>query len=152
MEAAVAIIAAITALCAVILGPLVSIWTAQVQARVAVLSTNRQAWIDSLRELIAEYFAIANYVHASDWAERALAEHHERMGRLSYLNAKIRLMLNPEEEDHKGLLVALGELALLCSNAPKVRNKDLWHRHHNDAMTLSQKILKREWERVKRVK
>lgn len=151
MEATLAIIAAVTALGAVILGPLVSLWAAKKQANVSVLSANRQAWINALRDCMAEYFATANYIHATDWSEHPLSEHHEKMARLAFLNSKIRLMLNPDEDDHKALVRALGEFALLCSSAPKKKDKPAWHRHHDDSMTLTQSILKREWQRVKNV-
>lgn len=61
MAQTVAIISAVTALFAVLLGPLVSIWAAQRQSRVAVLSANRQAWINALRDLISEYISISRH-------------------------------------------------------------------------------------------
>jgi hypothetical protein len=46
---ALAILSAATALIAVVLGPLVSLWAARRQSRVTVLSANRQAWINMNR-------------------------------------------------------------------------------------------------------
>lgn len=151
MEAALAIIAAVTALGAVILGPLVSLWAAQKQAKVTVLSANRQAWINSLRDSVSEYFATANYIHATDWGTHPHSEHHERMARLAYLSSKIRLMVNPDEDDHKALVRALGEFALLCADATRTKDKAAWHLKHDSSMQLTQSILKREWQRVKNI-
>lgn len=151
MDTTLALIAAITALAAVLLGPLVSIWSAQKQANVSVISTNRQAWINALRDSVAEYLSIANYVHVADWRERPESEYNEKMDRLSFLLSKIRLMLNPNEDDHKNLAKSLSGFAMLCANARDEKDKDKWHLAHNDSLALTQAILKREWERVKRV-
>lgn len=80
MAETVAIVSAVTALFAVALGPLVSMWAAQRQSRVTVLSANRQAWINTLRELIAEYISISGLVHAGDWSTRTEIEFDQKNG------------------------------------------------------------------------
>ena len=61
----IAVISAVTALLAVLLSPLVSLWSAQRQSRVTVLSANRQAWINTLRDLIAEYISITGLMQGN---------------------------------------------------------------------------------------
>ena len=154
MTETVALISAITALCAVLLGPLVSMWATHRQTRVAVLSGNRQAWINALRDLIAEYLSISALVHAGDWSERTEIEFDEKLQRLKLLNVKIRLMLNPNEADHQQLADLIGELVLTMggrASAGDKRDAQKARDIHNRLLPLSQSVLKREWERVKRV-
>lgn len=150
----IAVISAVTALLAVLLSPLVSLWAAQRQSRVTVLSANRQAWINTLRDLIAEYISITGLVHAGDWSSRTEIEFDQKMERLSLLSAKVRLMLNPKEEDHQRLGQLLGELLLTMGGRAAAGDKREAQRARmlvDELVPLSQSILKREWERVKRV-
>jgi hypothetical protein len=154
MAETIAIISAVTALCAVLLGPLVSMWTVQRQSRVAVLSTNRQAWINALRDLISEYISISGLIHAGDWSNRTEIEFDQKMERLALLSSKIRLMLNPKEDDHQRLSKLLGDLLLTMggrATAGDKRDAQTARKLVNELVPLSQSVLKREWERVKRV-
>ena len=150
MVEALAILSAATALFAVILGPLVSLWAAQRQSRVAVLSANRQAWINTLRDLLAECMAISSFIHIADWSERKQSEFDEKMERFALVVSKIRLMLNPNEQDHQRMNEMLGEL---LKSMRSLQEKDAVKGAQlmKDFVPLSQTILKREWERVKRV-
>jgi hypothetical protein len=145
-----AILSAATAIIAVVMGPLVSLWAARRQSRVTVLSANRQAWINTLRDLIAECMAISGFIHIADWSDRKQSEFDEKMERFALLVAKIRLMLNPNEQDHKRLSEMLGQL---MNSMRSLNEKDpvKGAQLMKDFLSLSQTILKREWERVKRV-
>jgi hypothetical protein len=150
----IAVISAVTALLAVLLSPLVSLWAAQRQSRVTVLSANRQAWINTLRDLIAEYISITDLMHAGDWSSRTEIEFDQKMERLALLSAKVGLMINPKEEDHqrldqllRGLLLTMGGRAAAGERRDAQKARTLI----KDLVPLSQSILKREWERVKRV-
>ena len=144
-----ALIAAITALLAVILGPLVTVWVTQRQSRIALRSQNRQAWINSLRDCIAEYVSLASVglTHSSQKDLQARAKE------LMLLESKILLMLNPKEEDHQRLILLLVEcraaIAKSIRSQPASDTDDVFL-HLNKVIPLSQTILKREWERVKR--
>jgi hypothetical protein len=150
MVEALAILSAATALFAVILGPLVSLWAARRQSRVTVLSANRQAWINTLRDLLAECMAISGFIHIADWSDRKQSEFDEKMERFALVVSKIRLMLNPKEQDHKRLSEMLGEL---MNSIRSLKEKDAVKGAQlmKDFVPLSQTILKSEWERVKRV-
>ncbi len=153
MNEALALISAITALCAVVLGPLVSLWAAQRQSRVAVLSANRQAWINALRDLIAECMSTSGLIHLADWSNRSQAEFEAKMERLTFLISKIRLMLNPKEEDHQRLVELLSTLlkSLGGRMAGDPKDAEAGSKAIKELVPLSQAILKREWERVKLV-
>jgi len=154
MSEAIALIAAITALCSVVLGPLVSLWVAQKQAGVSVLSGNRQAWINTLRDHISEFLAILAVVHAGEWSDRTEKEYDEELKRLMLVGSKIRLMLNPKEEDHERLSGLLTE----AFGTVRARAKDeklnggTGAKLAAEIVPLAQSILKREWERVKQTK
>lgn len=150
----IAVISAVTALLAVLLSPLVSLWAVQRQSRVSVLSSNRQAWINTLRDLIAEYISITGLMHAGDWSSRTEIEFDQKMERLALLRSKVRLMLNPSEDDHQRLGQILGDLLLTMGGRAAAGNKRDAQKARalvEDLVPLSQSILKREWERVKRV-
>lgn len=154
MVETIAIISAVTALLAVLLGPLVSMWATQRQSRVAVLAANRQAWINALRDLISEYVSISGLMHAGDWSKRTEIEFDQKMERLVLLSAKIRLMLNPKEDDHQRLNKILGDLILTIGGRAVASGKKDSEKARmliSELVPLSQTILKREWERVKRV-
>ena len=149
MAEAVAVIAAITALCAVVLGPLVSLWAAQKQTRVAVLANNRQAWINSLRDAFAEFVSLSTNVALVK--DEELVEKVERLG---YVEVRIKLMLNPKEADHQHLMDAV--TAMRIAAAATIRNPTETAKQNliestKKLMPQIQSVLKREWERVKRV-
>jgi len=104
-ENTIAIISAITALCAVLLGPLVSIRTANIKARVAVRSNNRQAWINTLRDTLAEFSSTSRVLGLTNKYEHAIDKTH----RLSFPEEKTRLLLNLNEGDHKSLFESIEE-------------------------------------------
>ncbi len=154
MVETIALVAAVTALCSVLLGPLVSLWVAQKQASVSVLSANRQAWINTLRDQIAEFLSILAVIHAGEWGQRTEKEYDEELKRLILLVSKIKLMLNPKEEDHKRLSSLLSQAA----QTVRARAKDEKLKSAEgvqvgaEVLPLAQSILKREWERVKQAK
>lgn len=148
MTELVALFASITALVSVLLGPLVSIWVAQKQARVSVLSGNRQAWINSLRDQIAEFISVLAVMHSANWTSRTDKDYDDEFKRILLLSFKVQLMLNPEEEDHKKLSDLLVAAQSTLSNA-EGNNSTEGAKITCDIVPLAQSILKREWVRVK---
>ena len=154
MAETIALVAALTALCAVLLGPLVSLWVAQKQVSVSVLSANRQVWINTLRDQLAEFSSILAVIHAGEWAERTEKEYDEELKQMIFLVSKIKLMLNPKEEDHERLSSLLTKAAQTVRARAKDEKVKSTEGVQLDAemLPLSQSILKREWERVKQTK
>ena len=153
MNEIIPIIAATTALCAVLLGPLVSLWAANKQARIALRANNRQAWINTLRDVISDFSSTARMVTLSnDFADR-----FPRAEKLFFLEEKMKLLVNPNEDDHKSLIVEfekarVSAIRIFAADNDKGK-KDSAHEELKDALknitSKSQTILKREWERVK---
>lgn len=141
--------------------------TLQNIAAMNTLKSNRQTWINDLRNTCAQYISailnvqrLNNYYEArkapwlalqaenpeehsrlfADWA----ADHVNAMKEVKFLKAKIELLLNPDEVDSKQLLTAVLEAQNKCDAAGNgaARPCELIVEH-------CQVILKQEWERVK---
>lgn len=153
MNDIVPVIAAATALCAVLLGPLVSLWAANKQARIALRANNRQAWINTLREVISEFSSTARVVSLS----KEFSDRFSRAEKLFFLEEKMKLLVNPKEDDHRALIVEFEKARVAAIRMFSADNdkekKDVAHEELKSALRnitdTSQTILKREWERVK---
>jgi hypothetical protein len=154
----IGVISACTALVASVVGPVVTLVVAKRQINANVLSANRQRWIDTLRDMLAEVVSLlaSGWIITSRWQSRADmtavaadAALLQKLERVVLVQWKIRLLLNPAEGDHQALYQAIETAtARLQSDAP-----DVSERLRADVETiarLAQAILKREWERVKR--
>jgi hypothetical protein len=154
----ISMISACTALVASIVAPFVTLAVARRQFSANVLSANRQKWIESLRDLIAELislFATALVVKL-EWKEnwdrglgplRANPKLIQKLERIVLVQWKIRLLINPTEHDHEQLYLAI------VSAFRRLETVDM-HQADTEAdmdhiATLAQVILKREWQRVK---
>ena len=146
------VVSAITALVAVLFGPLISVYITKKQINSSVLSRNRQEWINRLRNVLAELVTIIQHVppaHAANsiTSQEAIAKHGELTEKIEL----VKLLLNPNETDHQ-------ELVRLISSA-SVQVQDAINRREGKASEMqgaaqrivaqSQGILKREWNRVK---
>jgi hypothetical protein len=127
------------------------------QIYAAVRSSNRQAWINSLRDEIAQCLSISAelLVNASSakWAqqkgvsiENIPPELRPKIFELTKLVALIELRLNPKESDHVELLQNLRALITNIETGALDNNWAL----QRLVIDKSQAILKTEWERVKR--
>jgi len=144
------IIAAATALAAVIIGPFITSRT----SKNAMLGPMRQAWINTLRDTVAEFITV---IHVSPRRQLSGAistqdeiRHATEVARWSQLEAacrlkeKICLLINPKEADHR-------ELVRLVESVYEA------HVEWRDTSTeltairvLTQAILKAEWNVVKK--
>src|SRR4029453_12447975 len=107
----ISLVSACTALVASIVGPLVTLAVARRQFNATVLSANRQKWIETLRDALAELISlfVAALVIKTQWPGAwdkgmgAIAAHPELLGKLERIVVvqwKIRLLMNPTEADH----------------------------------------------------
>jgi phage tail sheath gpL-like len=130
------------------------------------IATKRQAWIDELRRDTAEYLKLAgavwslrrpNVLGSPDEQKKREAEIVETTRREGELGIRIQLRLNPTEQEHKDLVKLFAELKDACAK-PKADASDNeqaedmknFGRKRYDVVDQVQKILKSEWERVKR--
>ena len=154
----VSFISACTALVASILGPLVTIYVARSQIAANVLSVNRQKWIEHFRDLVAslvaQLAAAAGLLEGVDEAARRSFGHDRellaRVENLVLTVTKIRLMLNPLEQDHQNLFATMhAAVAVLRVPRPIDELEPEVEAYVESIVTQTQAILKREWIRVK---
>ncbi len=146
----VSILSLIVAALAVVVGPSVSFIIARRQVRASLEASNkqitapmRQAWINKLRELLAELTSSALHYCAAGFEERTDKEYQ----RVTLLEAHIGLMLNSSEDDHQRLEALIRRMVNEIQY--EKGKKDTFPDVHTEVMALSRTILKREWDRVK---
>lgn len=155
----ISVISACTALVASILGPLVTLSVAKRQFNASVLSANRQRWIETLRDMLAELISllVSALVVKETWqgpwergGHSVVAGNPEllaKLERIVLVQHKIRLLLNPNEDDHVRLYQTI-DIAF-----KRLRDEGLSDAESaadvETIVNLSQSILKREWQRVK---
>ena len=152
METYISIIAAGTALLAVIIGPIVSFKIAKRQISASTVTTSRQRWINDLRDAIADFNAKASMIHclaANDYADK---DSIPRIEELVQINLKIELLINPGEKDHAKIVEIVGYItdSLFPSKVQENEISSKLDSKIKELTSLTQKVLKREWERVKK--
>lgn len=161
-----AIITAVTGLVAVIISPIVTfavlkrqtrttLEIARVQITADVVSANRQQWINTLRDTVAELLALLGASsHASSQQAMDNKQVYQANLRNGLLHNKILLLLNPNEQDHSDLMKLLTEIlqaAVIMQRNLSPANIEAFTVIESRIVALMQAILKREWERVKTV-
>ena len=151
-------ISACTALAASIIGPIVTLRVARRQFNATVLSTNRQKWIETLRDMVAELMSllVSSLVVRSAWKSKWDKGHGplredtallNKLERIVLTQSKIRLLLNPTDVDHQQLDRAINT-AIKRLQDEKSLDSDT-EADIETITTLAQAILRREWQRVK---
>lgn len=150
MDKAIPLLSLVVAALAVFVGPLIS-WSIakrQVQSSLAVANKQivapmRQAWINSLRDILADLTSSALHYYVAGFEERTDEEYQH----LTLMEHKLQLMLNPHEADHQQLEELVRKMIAALG-----RSKDgdqEFTETHPLVVSLSRQILKREWDRVK---
>ncbi len=154
----ISLTSALTALIASVAGPVVTLRVGRQQFRANVLSVNRQRWIETLRDALAD---LVGQLQAASSIRQAtplpsfasIGSDPVILARVEALIrtvAKIELLLNPLEADqqrlHKRMLDAI---ILLRGPAVEPDLKDRIDLAVTQITETAQVILKREWIRVK---
>lgn len=116
-----------------ILAALISRWNS--------VSQLRQAWVDSLRSEIAEFFDAVERVAAVAMQTPPHADLRAKRDAAMFVYRKVLLRLNMREASHRILSRRL-EALLLVSHAADLQRVDR-------ALLASRRVLKYEWERTK---
>lgn len=159
-----------------------------------VLSANRQAWINNLRDLLSEYVTLSpdllraqnefiiyysSYENIVSNTKNRFAAHdvieeqkqlesasvklevarenlNSKKEKERLLTAKIKLMLNPSESWYGEIIIIFNSVSIIY-NSLNIGNKDSFFDKNiqmidtiDNLVGLSQKLLKYEWERVKK--
>jgi len=110
-------------------------------SRQQTISEFRQAWINSLRDALAEFLSYG----------MSFSEDPNTARKMHELGIKIELLMNPADEDYRELQLYLKDIlgpsgqAMLTSKSPVAQIPDFKSR----LISLCQKILKREWDKLK---
>ena len=118
------------------------------------VSELRQAWIDALRDDLAELIAHAHAIHGAASAEYETrlalwADVKENFSGINRVSASIQLRLNPKESAAQTILGCMKELEVLLSSDQRIDFKALADVERR-LVAEAQSFLKAEWERVKR--
>jgi hypothetical protein len=108
-----------------------------------IIAPMRQKWINDLRDLIAELASDSLHYFRSGHD----FEGYKNFQRLTFLESKIQLMLNPNEEDHQKLEWMIDEMLKALQSGEKGRENFI--ATHPEVMKFSRQVFKREWNRVK---
>jgi hypothetical protein len=153
MSDAVPIFSLIVAAIAVFVGPMVSWHIAKRQARTSLSVANkqivapmRQAWINNLRDILADLLSSTLHYYVAGYENRKDEEYQ----RVTLLEHKTKLMLNANEEDHRKLEALVRELIEVLDSGPRDRDRS-FEEIHSQVTQVSRQILKREWNRVTEV-
>lgn len=152
----------IVAAIAVVVGPLVSWRIAKHQsennlkvANKQIIAPMRQAWIDTLRDRVAEVISTAHwfYVSGQDSAISPTTEEESDIElrrverKLLFLINQVELMLNPNEKKHVKLLDSLN--IVRSTIWPGMNRAAEFPDSVEKTNAICKAVLKREWERVK---
>lgn len=115
------------------------------EIKLEVLSKNRQAWINTLRDELSRFIGEVSYTMLLQAkGEQAETQHiRESVKKLAEIEAKIKLLINPTETNHQKLVELLQQIFLELSLKKPIKNKV------DELVNVSQVILKEEWIRVK---
>jgi hypothetical protein len=103
------------------------------------VTSQRIKWIEQLRQDISSYIACFSNVQGTSVPSEVTRE----MNRLCHV---IRLRLNPEGTQDKRIELLINEIPTLTDGS----NRKELLKALNDLTVTSQKLLKEEWEKVKR--
>ena len=122
------------------------------EIKLEVLSKNRQNWINSLRDELSRFMGTIKTIDNKHRMMSGRADANEinsfkdEINNLGALKYKIYLLLNPEEDDNKILLKKIEEIILMAYKKEQPDKK------LDEIIKISQKVLKEEWKRVKKLK
>ena len=153
--AVVTFVTACTALVSAVGGPLTTVLVGARQVRASVVSSNRERWVESLRDSLAEYGALCLSAALLQEASRrtpveALREDPQLarlVERVATAKNKVQLIVNPARPEQEALqrVVNAAYRELLTGSATAAVMTE-----HVDALTQAGRtVLRFEWDRVK---
>jgi endonuclease/exonuclease/phosphatase (EEP) superfamily protein YafD len=119
------------------------------EIKAQVLTKNRQEWINDLRNTLAHFIVSThkcrnNLIISPE--KRDPDRIHANVDEAWLHLTRLRLLINPNEDDHKDLLTTANLMfELIKPNEHGIQLKDV----EQSLLIKGQGILKREWERVK---
>ena len=152
-----AMLSAIAAILAVVVGPVVAFLIARNQR----ISESRQNWLDSLRDELASLLAIQERVWQEVGSPKApinRVSFHDAFQEISRRENRIQLLLNPDEPLHQELMQAINAYTCLWVTLIEVNRLDLVKTPPTHEQVLAadrkvvevgQQVIKEVWTKVK---
>ena len=115
----------------------------------------RQAWIDALRDEIAQLIASANAIHGAMTSQKLESDDsawsvvRDDFVAINEATAKIRLRLNPTEDRSKAIFAKIEEIEELFAPGRHPDYVEL-DRKEKELVSEVAGLLKQEWQRVKK--
>jgi hypothetical protein len=141
-------LAAISSLVAVIIGPFVGIHVANHQIRISTVSANRVEWISQLRDLIAELLAEYRMIDFDTPPGNQPKIDKATLQDLYRIETRIKLMLNPDDSDHKELIRTVENAVTYAGSFDKNKLEKITEQL-KAIQTTATVVLKNEWGVVK---
>lgn len=158
------ILSLIVALLAVFVGPLITLRLGRKQAglsakqlelsrRIAskqIVAPMRQAWINNLRDKVAELTSGVVHCYNRDWRRPLRPPDEwkdEERKRLTLLEHEIQLLINPTEADHKELVETIR--IMMAALDKGLDGTGHLFAAQEKVTAIGQRIFKAEWNRVK---
>ncbi|MEY3775860.1 MAG: hypothetical protein RLZZ129_2640 [Verrucomicrobiota bacterium] len=152
MNAEITVLSLIVALLSVLLSPLVALAISRRAnanalrvAKKNIIAPMRQRWIDSVRDTVAELTSLMHHYYVAEGDDHSDGE--ESLKKIHFLERRLSLLLNPQEEHHKRL-VALFRQVIHSLEFQHLGEMDM-ARLDSEVIACTQMILKSEWQRVK---
>lgn len=150
MQELTQLITAAAALAAVTVAPILTSMFNRRELRAEATARSRQVWIDTLRDELSQYLGelalLVNESNNSDSETDGVFVTKETRRNLSQLQAKIGLLLNHTEDDHRQLY---SEVRSAFSSA-ELLGEALFHSADlEQIVATAAPILKREWDKTK---
>jgi len=126
------------------------------QIHAQVISTNRQVWINSLRDAVAELLSelaiLTNQTKRNDFSNEEFYKEPITgyVKNIVLLRTKIELLNNPNEEKSQILDSAINNYVNICVD-PDQKDASISSKARDKVIDTTKEILKAEWERVKNI-
>ncbi|UEG50776.1 hypothetical protein LK994_04720 [Ferruginibacter lapsinanis] len=129
------------------------------QLRVTLKSKNRQEWINELRNCITEFTTQCKMINIEFQDKQSVEGKKKPMHeKITFNRTKLVLLLNPNKNEHKPLLIAIGELlkildAHLLNSKQKIDNFDNldFMERTNKVIELGTELSYYEWQRMQKL-
>jgi hypothetical protein len=146
------VLSLIIAALAVFVGPFITLRIGRKQIELSrriaskqIVAPMRQAWINELRNKVAELSGSALHYWNTGFDDRK----DEEVKRIWQLEEEIKLMINPIEEDHKKLVETVRQLLWAMQRGVAMNAAEDFSTARITMTAISQKIFKQEWNRIK---
>lgn len=148
MAALAAVISSITAICALFIGAWVQLRNAERSVRATVRSSNRQKWIDQLRDEVSGAMTTLLLLQLQlKGGEQTAEDRQATVAKYLAHSAKVDLLINANEKLH----TELAELVRSAVSTIQAKDTAEVARATAAIAAKAREIFKLEWERVKKM-